>query len=805
VEPNSSGSLTLTTNYTYNWQGQLSGVSQQGDTTNTSLWRSRTFQYDGAGRLISQTTPEAGTSTLAYDNNGNLQLMTNQNTTDNNVQYTYDAGNRLISETLAGGPTYTYTYDAMDSSGDLYGKGLLTSTSNGTKVQTRIKHDPFGNVLSTAYCLPSDCSFNTSVSSTYDFQGNMTSLTYPDGRLIQWTYDKLNQVVGETYAQFGTNAVNTPYASNLSYTPSGQLQQATLGNGVQYGATYDVDQNLASLTYVAKGTPIVEKTYSWDRNAANLLSIQDYAAGRTQTYQYDTLDRISTLADSGSTANACNANLPSIPQSSQSYNIDAWGNLQQSGSFSFSQLIGSNNQVTATGYGYDNAGNMTSDGLGNSYQYRPDGLMSSSDGAAYTYDALGQRVRKDASTSTEYIYWGGQILAMRNPTSGAWTDRVYGPSGALATVGGTQSAGPTYRLGDHLGSVHFTTDPTGNIVTTTATLPFGQLSLDGGDQFPFTDHERDENASYATLYRHFSPAQGRWLSPDPSNGSYNLQDPQSLNRYSYVNNRPMAHVDSEGLDDDDGDDDDGGDGWSFNVNISFVSGSFGGGSASGGWSNATIDPSTGIAYATVWLQFESLASGQFGVGSTSDNFIDSSLGVDFTAVVTAGTGIASGSSGGAPVFQKQLAAPNNGIKTCKPVAFRVTGIGPGQAQATTAITQTPREQIPDGGVAIKPRNFGAKGINGRNRSVFAAISLSANWGGVASPIPGKIPAIPAGLPSMGPYSPVDNIGPASVRNSRRNAIDVYNYASQSQALASTRTVMITATIPANTAGVTCPR
>ena len=39
----------------------------------------------------------------------------------------------------------------------------------------------------------------------------------------------------------------------------------------------------------------------------------------------------------------------------------------------------------------------------------------------------------------------------------------------------------------------------------------------------------------------------RWLYPDPYNGSYNLADPQSLNRYSYVTGRPLASVDPTGL------------------------------------------------------------------------------------------------------------------------------------------------------------------------------------------------------------------------------------------------------------------
>jgi hypothetical protein len=143
-------------------------------------------------------------------------------------------------------------------------------------------------------------------------------------------------------------------------------------------------------------------------------------------------------------------------------------------------------------------------------------------------------------------------------------------------------------------------------------------------------------------------------------------------------------------------------------------------------------------------------------------------------------------------------APNNGT-TCPAVPFKITGIAPGQAPGTTAISQTPRAGIPDGAVAIKPGNFGARGINGNNRSVFLGMTFTVNWG---TAVPS---GVPSGIPTQGPFFPVDNIGPASVRNSPGNALDVYNYSSFNQAWTSTRTAMVTTYIPANTAGVTCPQ
>jgi hypothetical protein len=100
-------------------------------------------------------------------------------------------------------------------------------------------------------------------------------------------------------------------------------------------------------------------------------------------------------------------------------------------------------------------------------------------------------------------------------------------------------------------------------------------------------------------------------------------------------------------------------------------------------------------------------------------------------------------------------------------------------------------------------NFGVTRINSGNRGVFSEITLTADWNAAVGP--SYVPKIPPGIPSLGPYTPVDVVGPASVRNSPGNLFDVYNYTSSKAAAASTRIVPVVATIPGNNAGVTCPK
>jgi hypothetical protein len=49
------------------------------------------------------------------------------------------------------------------------------------------------------------------------------------------------------------------------------------------------------------------------------------------------------------------------------------------------------------------------------------------------------------------------------------------------------------------------------------------------------------------MFRRYAPKQDRFAQPDPYDGSYNLQNPQSLNRYAYTNGDPVNYVDPSGL------------------------------------------------------------------------------------------------------------------------------------------------------------------------------------------------------------------------------------------------------------------
>jgi len=85
-------------------------------------------------------------------------------------------------------------------------------------------------------------------------------------------------------------------------------------------------------------------------------------------------------------------------------------------------------------------------------------------------------------------------------------------------------------------------------------LLFGGVVADyktgSSNHYLFTGYESDSTESstdYAT-FRNLSYPLARFNRPDPGDGSYDLTDPQSFNRYSYVRNSPVTWIDPRGLD-----------------------------------------------------------------------------------------------------------------------------------------------------------------------------------------------------------------------------------------------------------------
>ncbi|MDA8163109.1 MAG: RHS repeat-associated core domain-containing protein [Desulfobacteraceae bacterium] len=200
-------------------------------------------------------------------------------------------------------------------------------------------------------------------------------------------------------------------------------------------------------------------------------------------------------------------------------------------------------QAGTNSYLYDANGNMTNR-LGSPITYDYDNRAASLTGSGGTvqsvYDYTGQRVKKIApSGTTVYI---GKLFEC---TNGVCTKYIFSSSTLVASVNG---ANTYFYQDDHLGSSSVVTDQSGNEVEEIHYYPFGQVLSKTGSanvKYEFTGQEADpETGLYYYNARYYDPALSRFISADIFVQS--PYDPQSLNRYSYVDNNPILYIDPTG-------------------------------------------------------------------------------------------------------------------------------------------------------------------------------------------------------------------------------------------------------------------
>jgi RHS repeat-associated protein len=563
------------TNYSYDTANQITTITQGAQT--------RTVQLDPGGRVTKTTEPERGTTTYSYNYNSTGLVVTRTrpqaNQSNPNVLTTtatqYDSLGRISSVSYNDGltPYKSFLYDtasgwpnassATNLKGQLAQMGAETSSADLT--QALFSYDLMGNATTMWQCAPSSCGTSSMwnkppITMSYDLAGNL--IAEADGASGNITYGRspAGEVTSITNLSY-TDMYNTPnLVSNVQNGPNGPVSY-TLGNGLNVYKGYDsVGRVYAS--WLCNGPAQFNCTtqiYGTDayRRGARVTSMDDTVLQAATSYYYDEFNRL-TQTNRSYWNNATDI---------FTYGYDRYGNrwsqnvTQGSGPAPSVAFDSATNRITTGGYGYDAAGNLTNDGL-HAYTYDAEGNLIKVDGgstAQYTYDALNRRVRAQTSASTyEYLHdsAGRRISSWLQPSNFGFEGRIYwdGQQIAYRAWNGTTF----YDHQDILGTERMRTNYTGAIASTHTSLPWGDgYGSTGNDpygndldnlHFATLDADSESGTEHAQ-FRQYSSTQGRWMTPDPYDGSYDLSDPQSFNRYGYVLNNPLGFVDPIGLSD----------------------------------------------------------------------------------------------------------------------------------------------------------------------------------------------------------------------------------------------------------------
>lgn len=214
--------------------------------------------------------------------------------------------------------------------------------------------------------------------------------------------------------------------------------------------------------------------------------------------------------------------------------------------------------MTNAGIQYDAAGNLMNDTT-HSYKYDAEGNLISVDSGATAvdvYDALNRRVRvQTASAADEYIYdYANRRISTWLPNGAGIEGRIYW--GSLLAAFRAQNGDTYFDQKDILGTDRLRMNYAAVSAANYTSLPFGDdytahVSGSYGDQdnnhFALLDRDAESDTDHAQ-FRQYYNMWGRWMSPDPYSGSYDITNPQSFNRYVYAMNNPLNFIDSTGLD-----------------------------------------------------------------------------------------------------------------------------------------------------------------------------------------------------------------------------------------------------------------
>jgi len=305
------GSTTQSTSYKYTAHGQVESMTNPLSHT----WK---YEYDSAGDRTAEMDPEGDKRTWGYNEDSEETSMVSPRghvsgakessfttTTERDARglpvkiiaplkhetiEEYDGDNNLIKKTDPEGDTTKYVYNAdneleetlepnKDTTKTEYdGAGQVVEQTNGDKQSTT--YTP--NVLEQIEEITDPLGRKTS--KEYDAAGNLVSETDAQKRTTTYKYDPDNRLVEITYSDGKAPTVK------YEYNGDGKRTKMTDGTGT---TIYEYDQ-LDRLTSITDGH---SESVGYEYNLANEQTKITYPSGKAVTREYDNAGRLKSVKD----------------------------------------------------------------------------------------------------------------------------------------------------------------------------------------------------------------------------------------------------------------------------------------------------------------------------------------------------------------------------------------------------------------------------------------------------------------------------------------------------------------------------
>jgi len=532
----------------------------------------RTFEYDGYGRLVSETTPEAGRRAYTYYINDWVNTVSNDRIVSGNTYHTatFTYNNRGLATGISyndgSTPSVSFSYDEY---------GARTSMNDGAGSTTYV-YDQYHRLQTETRSFNGLNIGTIQIGYEWNFAGGLNGVIYTAGswtKRVNYGWNHVGAMTG-----VGTNLISGASSNNATnvvdqiiYRSFGAVKSALYGNGRSLAVSYDAArQQMTRMKVWTPGRPteetIVDTQYDYYNGGANNERLQritdNMDSAYSTSFSYDDQNRLMSARAGGGAPYTYERN----------YSYDAWGNLKQvsgTGGENPNYIISfatnasgapATNRIGNTGYKYDSAGNLTQD-TWNTYSYNAANLLNevgSGGRSTYQYDGDGKRLRHVAGGYGPFFYLWSSVLnqpVLELTSNGVFRAYVYNAGGELLALQSCDYAFYWVHQ-DHLGSGRKLTDASGHVVYRVEMDPHGQIiyeTADNGQTYlnprKYATYQRDweSNLDYARA-RMYHYNLGRFSQPDPAGlTAADITDPQSLNLYAYVQSDSVNKNDPEGL------------------------------------------------------------------------------------------------------------------------------------------------------------------------------------------------------------------------------------------------------------------